>query len=205
MQMPRRNIATFGTTNIDYYLLSRSKKITRIREGKVVSHRPEIIKPSDISELFEGFDDSGEKYADELFDMFGRNTKMLNYKFKNLLNTTTETASPVKEVVEKIEKKISDNEDLSAIIKGSEKTWQISIMKFIVEMTLKSAGSNISDLEDRGFFPDETGIPGYIRNRIEYLFRTGRNNRFKREQLGKILNEYKLFKEYEDRYFALFK
>lgn len=206
LKMPRRNISTFGTTNIDYYLLSKAGKNTKIREGKVISQCPEIIKPAEISELFEGFGDYADKYGKEIFEIFGKNMKILNYRFKNQPKTTSESVSSMQEVFKKISNELDKNgNNLAAIIKGDEDTWQIAIMKFIIEMTLKSAGGNINELQERGLFPDESGIPQNIRNRIEYLFEEAKKNKIKRSELGKLLNDYGLFKEYEDRFFRLFK
>ncbi len=206
LKMPKRNISTFGTTNIDYYLLSNLGKDTKIREGKVISKRPEIIKPTQISELFEGFGDYSDKYGEEMFEVFGKNAKILNYKFSNQLKTTSNSLLPLNQVFEMIGADLEKRErNLSAIIKCDEKTWQISIMKFIVEMTLKSSAQNIEDFEKRGLFPDETGISQNVRNKIEYLFKKAETDTVRKNELGKFLNDYGLFKEYEDRFFKLFK
>jgi hypothetical protein len=203
LKMPRQNLATFGTTNIDYYMLSNLDGATRIREGKVISSRPQIIKPEPVTGLFEGFGEYSE-YAEELFELFDKNSKILNYQFKNQSGTMSDSSKSLDDVFKSISRDIQKKEkSLSAVIEGKESTWQISIMKFIVDMTLKSAGENITDLEERGMFPDEKGIPRYIRNRIEYLFREARKDRLKINQLGKLLNQYSLFKEYEDRFFKL--
>lgn len=206
LKMPNQNISTFGPTNIEYYILSKFNKGTRIRNGKVISSRPEIIKPYEIAELFEGFGENSPEFAEEIFRRIGNNPRILNYKFKNMPGTTSESSASINEVFIKIKNDVEKNgKNLSTIIKGFENTWQISIMKFIVDMTLKSAGDNISDMEQRGLFPDEHGVPEYVRNKIEYLFKQAQKNDTKINELGKSLNEYNLFKEYEDRFFKLFK
>jgi hypothetical protein len=204
LKMPKQNLSTFGTTNIDYYILSRLDSATRIREGRVMSRRPQIIKPPEMSgELFEGFGEYSE-YAEELFKVFGNNPRILNYTFKNTPKSMTDSNGTFGEVFRTIEQDlVKKGRELSAIIDSTEKGWQISIMKFIVEMTLKSAGENITELEQKGMFPDESGIPGYARNRIEHLFRQSRKDRSRINELGRELNRYGLFKEYEDRFFRL--
>ena len=206
LKMPKQMLSTFGTTNIDYYLLSELEAGIKVREGKVISERPKIIKPFEIADLFEGFDDIVDNYGKEIFEIFGKNIKMLNYHFKNQLKETIRTSLSMKEVFNKIEAHISKKgSNLTAIIKGVESTWQISIMKFIVDITAKSAGQNISDLEEKGMFPDEDGIPAYIKNKIEYLFKEAGIDTSRIDELGKLLNNYGLFKDYEDRFFRLFK
>ena len=142
----------------------------------------------------------------ELKKILDKNPKILNYRFKNSPKTSSDSKLPMHEVLRKINRELRSRENnMAAIIKGEDTTWQISIMKFIVDMTLKSAEGNISELEERGLFPDEHGVPEYIRNRIEYLFRESKKNRNSINKLGRLLNDYGLFREYEDRFFRLFK
>ncbi len=206
LKMPKQKLSTFGTTNMNYFLLSRLDDSTRVREGKVISRKPEIISPAEISELFEGFDDYGREYAKELFEYSGSSPRMLNYRFKNIQEKTSESTSGLYDVYKKIKEDIEKGGNgLTAVIKGDESTWQISIMKFIIDMTVKSSGGNISDLEERGMFPDETGIPQNIRNKIDYLFEEARKDRSRIDELGTLLNKHNLFREYEDRFFKLLK
>ncbi|NLB35373.1 MAG: hypothetical protein GX817_06125 [Elusimicrobia bacterium] len=206
LKMPRRSLSTFGITNIDYYMLSRVDEQTRVREGRVISSRPEIIKPAEFTELFEGFGEDGEDYGKEIFELFGKNPRILNYRFKNEARSVSDTTSSLREVYDKLKEKTSGNEaPLSAIIEGMDSAWQISVMKFIVDMTLKSASENISDLEDKGMFPDEHGVPQNVRNRIEYLFAEAEKNPEAINKIGSFLNEMNLFRDYEDRFFRLLK
>ncbi len=206
LKMPKRNISTFGTTNMNYYILCCIGENTRIHEGKVISYRPQIIRPSGISDLFEGFGDIEEEYGDEIFKLLGENVKLMNYKFKNMPASVSESTLSVNEVFEKINSKLEKKEDkLSAIVEADEDTWRISVMKFIVEMTLRSAKGNIAELNEKGLFPDESGIPQNVRNKIEYLFKAAEKDMKKREELGTLLKNFKLFSEYEDRFFKLFK
>ncbi|MFH1415585.1 MAG: hypothetical protein ABIH89_05820 [Elusimicrobiota bacterium] len=205
MKMPNRKIATFGTTNMDYYLLSTRGEMIKIREGKVVSRRPEILGPVQIADLFEGFGDFAEKYPEELFEAFGKNIKILNYRFNNESGIVTEAKSTIMEVYEKINSELKKKQNnLAAIISGNDDTWQISVMKFIIDMTMKSAAENISELEEHGLFEDGGDIPGNIRNKIEYLFIKAKNDKMARSELGNMLNKHNLFNEYEDRFFRLF-
>ncbi|MGM0442531.1 MAG: hypothetical protein ACQEQC_08950 [Elusimicrobiota bacterium] len=204
LRMPSQKLSTFGTTNITYFLLSSLEGITRLRKGKVVSKRPEIIQPPKIDQLFEGFGEDSEKYAREIYEQFGENPKILNYQFKNTTSSTSEISQSVEEVYDKILKQIKEKDNnLYAIIKTEDKIWQISMMKFIVDLTLESAEGNIADLKNRGMFTDSAGIPENVRNKIQYLFKEAENNREKMKELGKLLNKYDLFEEYEDRFFGL--
>ena len=56
---------------------------------------------SSSQELFEGFDDAGE-YSHQIYELFGNNPKMLNYRFKNEPKQTSDSSSGIKEVYEKL-------------------------------------------------------------------------------------------------------
>ena len=105
-----------------------------------------------------------------------------------------------------IEAEIEAQENnLSAIIEGMDDSWQISLMKFIVELSLRSFYSNVTELRERGFFKPLIGEKKNIKAEIEYLFAEAKKDRSKIYKLGEKLRQSKLFKEYEDRFFALFK
>jgi hypothetical protein len=78
LKMPEQSISTFGTTNINYHLLSKLKDTTKIRDGRVISFKPEIIIAQNIEELFDGFGEASDIYARELYEMTGSNPKILN-------------------------------------------------------------------------------------------------------------------------------
>ncbi len=206
LKMPRKNIATFGPCEVDYYFLSGSGKKISIREGKVTSRRPRIIMARDIEEIFEGFGNYPEKFAGEISNQLGKDIRVLNYSFKNRLINTSSAARPLGEVYSRILKDLEKNKKsgMSAVIKGSDIAWQISIMKFIVDFTLRSAPHNVRELEEKGMFPDSEGVPRHLRNRIEYLFREAEKDPEKIEELGKLLQDKNLFSQYEDRFFRLF-
>ncbi len=206
IRMPKQSISTFGVTRINYYALSKIGVNSRIREGKVISEKPKIINPFSILDIFEGFGDDGNKFSEEIFNMFGKNPRILNYKFKNEPNNAYKSSFSISDISEKIEREIErKNNNLAAIIICDDRVWQISIMKFIVDMALKSAGENIADFEKKGLFADKKGIPTYVKNKIEYFFKESAKDKKKIKELGKILTDYGLFKEYEDRFFSLYK
>ena len=64
LRSPRQSLATFGTTNIYYYLVTEpaytditgAADETVVREGRVIAERPRIVTPYYLSRL-EGFFD----------------------------------------------------------------------------------------------------------------------------------------------------
>ena len=58
---PKQSLATFGTTNVYYYLVAEATyneiikgEETVIREGRVIAERPRIVTPSYLSRV-QGF------------------------------------------------------------------------------------------------------------------------------------------------------
>ena len=205
LKLPRQKLSTFGVTNIDYYMLSVTDEThTRLRRGKVISRRPEILRIADIKELFEGFGDNQDNMAEEMFRHIGRNPRILNYRFKNEPVSSETITESFPEVYRRIRKEVERKDlDLTSILKGDDQNWQISVMKLIVDITMRSAGENIAELEQHGMFSDQKGVPENIYNRIEYLFSKAEQDRTRISELGDMLNKYKLFEEYEDRFFTL--
>ena len=67
---PDRQIATFGITSFNFYLISelmdRVNQV-RIRNGKIQAERPQILTPEHYYRLLlEGFGDKAERYVDHL-------------------------------------------------------------------------------------------------------------------------------------------
>ena len=71
LRLPKQNLATFGTTNIYYYLVTEpaySELVdnvteTVVREGRVIAERPRIVTPYYLSQL-EGFSPDARRYFD---------------------------------------------------------------------------------------------------------------------------------------------
>ena len=74
----KQSLATFGITNIYYYLVTEpayselieSVTETVIREGRVIAERPRIVTPYYLSRL-EGFSSDAKRYFDMLLRFHG--------------------------------------------------------------------------------------------------------------------------------------
>ena len=94
---------------------------------------------------------------------------------------------------------------LTSIIKGEDELWDVSLMKFIYEITRGSIGDNLRQLGTRGLLNvDASGVPADARIRIEELFSRARDGQSEPRELKEELDRWELFEEYEDRFFALF-
>jgi len=213
LRPPKRSLATFGTTNIYYYLVTepayseliKSTTETVIREGKVIAEKPRIVTPYYLSQL-EGFSSDAKKYFDILIKTHGANAPGLFYSYKNESKELTIVSDSLLSVVDKLNEDIDKSGDpLTSIIKGLDELWDVSLLKFIYEMTRSSLPDNLLQLGSKGLLDiDSTGIPVDARVRIEELFRLAQKGEIEPRDLKDELDRWGLFEEYEDRFFAIF-
>ena len=213
LRLPKQTLATFGMTNIYYYLvtepayseLTRDVSETVVREGRVIADRPRIVTPYYLSRL-EGFSPDARRYFDMLIKTHGANTPGLFYTYKNEPKETNIIADNLLSVVNKINAEIDKRGDpLASIIKGEDELWDVSLMKFIYEMTRSSLQDNLLQMGGRGLLDIDTGgIPVDARLRIEELFRQVAQGEREPRELKEELDRWDLFEEYEDRFFNIF-
>jgi len=214
LRPPRQSLATFGTTNIYYYLVTKPayaeliKNVaeTVVREGRVIAERPRIVTPYYLSRL-EGFSSEAKRYFDTLMITHGPNAPGLFYSYRNEPKELTIVSEDLLSVVDKLNTEIDKRADpLTSIIKGEDELWDVSLMKFIYEMTRSSLRDNLSQMGARGLLDtDASGIPVDARLRIDELFRKVDRGEMEPRQLKEELDRWGLFEEYEDRFFAIFK
>jgi hypothetical protein len=213
LRLPKQTLATFGTTNIYYYLVTEPayseliKNVTEtvVREGRVIAEKPRIVTPYYLSRL-EGFSPDARRYFDMLIKTYGSNVPGLFYTYKNEPKEMNIVSDNLLSVVGKISADIDKRGDpLASIIKGEDEFWDVSLMKFIYEMTRSSLRNNLSQMGSRGLLDvDTSGIPVDAKVRIEELFgQIARGEREPRE-LKEELDRWDLFEEYEDRFFTIF-
>ena len=214
LRLPKRTLSTFGTTNIHYYLVTEpvySELVedvteTVVREGRVIAERPRIVTPYYLSNL-EGFSSDARRYFDILLAKYGPNAPGLFYTYRNEPKGLTIVPDNLSSVVAKINDEIVKHGDrLASIIKGEDAFWDVSLMKFIYEMTRSSLKDNLLQMGSRGLLDiDAEGIPVDARARIEELFRRVLTGEGEPSELKDELERWNLFEEYQDRFFAFFR
>lgn len=213
LRLPKQVLATFGTTNIGYYLLTEpvysglEKGVTEtvVREGRVVAERPRIVTPYYLSQ-FEGFSPDAKRYFNILIKKYGPNAPGLFYSYRNEPKGLTIVAGSLVSVVDKINAEIDKRGDpLVTIIKGEDELWDVSLLKFIYEMARNSMSANLLQLHSRGLLAvDASGVPLDAKVRIEELFREVPKGEIEPRELKDELDRWGLFEEYQDRFFAIF-
>ena len=214
LRAPKQSLATFGTTNIYYYLVTEPvyselvKNVTEtvVREGRVIAEKPRIVTPYYLSRL-EGFSSEARRYFEALIKAHGPNAPGLFYTYKNEPKELNIVSDDLLSVVDKLNTEINKRGDpLTSIIKGEDEFWDVSLMKFIYEMTRSSLRNNLRQMGSRGLLDiDAGGIPVDARVRIDELFRKVSSGESEPSELKAELDRWNLFEEYEDRFFNIFK
>jgi hypothetical protein len=153
---PERQIATFGNTSFDFYLISelmdRVNQV-RVRNGKIHAERPQILTPEHYCRLLlDGFGQKAERYIEQLRE-HARNIAVLRYGFQFRKTDLSEhtLCDSVDAVINRTKRKVEDtNEPLSAIIHGVDDAWEVCLLKFTIDLVERSSGNNLGDFRKRG-------------------------------------------------------
>jgi hypothetical protein len=213
VRAPKASLSTFGITNVYYYLLTepvyaelvKSGEETVIREGRVIAERPKIVTPYYLTRL-DGFSAEAGKYFEALLESHGPDVPGLFYTYKNEPGEMSIVSDRIPSVIDKINHDIdSSGNPLTSIIRGQDELWDVSLLKFIFELTRSSLSDNISQMGQRGLLKmDSCGIPGDARARFEELFAMARRGEIEPCLLKEELDRWSVFEEYQDRFFSIF-
>jgi hypothetical protein len=206
VRAPRQSLATFGSSVIDYYVVTELVgNLSVVRDGKVVAERPKIVTPAYLVNV-EGFSEQARKYMAMMARERPYESGIL-YRYKNEPKGMNVVSEPIKQVISKLSGQIEEEHNpLSTIIKGVEEMWDVSLLMFIYELTSRSVHTNVAEFGRRGFLDlDAGGVPQGARDYIEELFEQASRNLSRAPELVVELNRWGLFSEYQDRFFALFR
>jgi hypothetical protein len=213
LRTPKQSLYTFGLTTITYFLVTQpvysnpDSQVTEtvVREGRVIAERPRIVTPYYLSKL-EGFGAEAKRYFESLSREHGPSLAGIFYTYKNEPKDMNIVSQSLRVVVEKINSQIDERGDnLAAIIRGEDTLWDVSLLKFIFEMTRRSVGDNINQMGQRGLLNmDSSGLPADARIQIEDMFRRASHGECEPRELKDELDRWHVFEEYQDRFLALF-
>src|SRR6266511_2258989 len=141
---PERQIATFGSTSFNFYLISElldRVDHVRIRNGKIQAERPQILTPEHYCRLLlEGFGEKAERYVDQLRE-HSRNVAVLRYGFQFRKTDLSEQTmrDSIDTVINRTKCRVqSANEPLSAVIQGVDDAWEVCLLKFTIDLVERS-------------------------------------------------------------------
>ena len=172
----------------------------------VIAEKPRIVTPYYLSRL-EGFSTDAGRYFEMLLKRYGPNAPGLFYTYRNEPKELSITSENWPAVVDKLNAEIDKSGDpLASIIKGRDELWDVSLMKFIYEVTRSSLPDNLSQMSSRGLLGiDSSGIPADARLKIEELFDKVLKGESEPSELKAELDHWNLFEAYEDRFLTIFK
>ena len=209
LRTPRQTLSTFGTTNINYYLLTRPAYAdgdvseTVVRTGRIIANRPRIVTPYYLSRL-DGFSADAKRYFDKLLETYGPDSPGICYTYRNEPAGTNIISNTFEDVLCKINIEIdAKNDPLAAIIRGEDMMWDVSLMKFIFEITNSSLKGNLADFHSHGLLDVHKGLPVEVQLNIEAMFQRVKEGRIAPWELQQELEQWGLFRVYQDRFFAV--
>lgn len=213
---PQQGLATFGSTSVRYYLVTEpayrdlsvphdGNEESVVREGTVRAERPRVVTPYYLLR-HEGFGDNADRYLQHLAEEMGHDHPGLMYHYKNEGAETVVVSGSVDEVARKIIDRLDrEGKPLEAVITGSDDLWDLSLMKFIYELTAQSAHTNVSEMRAKGLFRTEGGAPMDARLRIDRMIEEARRGERDPREVHREIERWGLFDEYQDRFFTLFR
>ena len=214
LRSPMQALATFGTTNIYYYMItepSYSGVIERtsetvIREGRVIAERPRVVTPAYLVNL-EGFSQHARRYLEMMSHEEGRQAAGILYRYKNEHKELNIVSDSMELVVQRLNDIIDQEGDpLSVIIRGVDEMWDVSLMKFIHDLTMESLPANLMEMNrGRLLDIDKEGVPRDARVGIEVLFDQVRQGDLDPTELKMELDRWGLFEQYQDRFLGIFR
>ena len=206
IRRPKQKLATFGTTNVYYYLISElMDRVNVVREGRVIAAKPKIVTPAYLINL-EGFSAEATRFFELLARKFPQESGIF-YSYRNDPLEMNIVSEPTDTVIENINHIIDQQENpLTAIIKGIDEMWDVSLLKFTFDLTRSSLYRNMTEMDSKGLLRmDESGIPEDARRNIEVLFEKARQDSSYADTLVTELRRWNLFEEYQDRFLNLFR
>jgi hypothetical protein len=206
---PRRTLETFGPTTVRYYLVTEpsygEENEAVVRSGTVVSERPRLVTPTYLENLFRGFQ-HGLEFAAFLRAVYGPSAPGLMYQYTNTFGDLEIVSDSPRLVAGRIAERLDrEEEPMGAVLMGVDQFWDISLMKFIHDLTLAAAGKHVKDLGRAGLLEFEGNVPREALARIEEMFSAVRAGQLAPVELKLELDRWGLFEAYEDRFLSLFR
>ena len=153
---PDRRIDTFGTTQFEFQIVSElmdQVDTVRVRTGRIEAQKPLIMRPDANADFdFEGFSPQAEAFGRWLKENI-HNLALLRYGFSfSRVGVSEEVVHESLHAVcgKLVEATRHSGNPMRAVIQGVDDTWEISLLKFTVEMIEKSKSINEFDFKRRG-------------------------------------------------------
>ncbi len=214
-RFPKQHLATFGSTNISYYVVTEPiyldddsrKQEGVVRTGRVIAERPAIVTPTYAMNL-QGFSSDAYEYFQAVALQAGPNSPGLLYQYKNESGNTEIVSGAASEIANRISGNLEKKkEDMAVVMVGVDQLWDVALLKFIYEFTSSSLFGNIQDLKGRGLLEPQESLGGVPRAAVEQIDRLFKevDEGATPEILKRELDRWGLFDFYQDRFLDLFR
>ena len=211
VKLPKQKLASFGTSVITYNMVTKplyqtldTDKQTEeavLRRGTVKAERPQIVTPQFLSRT-QGFGEEAQEFMRELIRRGQADDPGILYTYSNTPGHMEIISSRPEDVADRISRQIdSESRPLEAVVLGVDELWDVSLMKFIFELTNSSAPTNAADFMRSGRLKIDNGVPMDARLRIGESLLQVRNGNLDPAVLHEELEAWQLFDEYQDRFF----
>ena len=157
LYVPDRRIDTFGDTRFNYRLVTEPMDeagTARVRSGWVEARRPRIVRPAmpDAVEM-EGFSRDAAEFFHWLRSEGALACTWLKYGFcfsrsDVLVETVHEDARDVADRM--VREALESGDSFRAVIRGVDDAWEVSLLRFMMEMIQQSHEINAFDFRRRG-------------------------------------------------------
>lgn len=157
LYVPDRRIDTFGETRFNFRLITEPMDAVgecRVRSGWVEASRPRILRPADLCSIeTEGFGADAARFF-EWMEAHGASLQALfQYGFRFSRSEVQEELlhDSAQEVADRIvNEALSSGDAYRAVIAGVDDAWEVSLLRFILEMIQQSHEINVFDFRRRG-------------------------------------------------------
>ncbi|MBQ2281538.1 MAG: hypothetical protein II332_02065 [Kiritimatiellae bacterium] len=206
---PKGTLETFGNTILNYYLVTEdldSIKKTKLRIGRMQLLRPQIITPSQYSQIFlEGFSEEAQQYVKSIMEKDECRILRYGYTLKQEAFSEETITDSAANVIDHVKTDIRAKKDpYIALVKGVEKPWDVSLVRLFMAMVQKSVQKNVMDMTKQHMFDkSEQVMTLSIKQEIENAFRAAERDPSLIQSLGVLLQKNKVFPLYEERFFKL--
>ena len=150
------SLFTFGTTKLPYYFIAQSEidpHDTVVREGKVNVEKPQIYIPG-YNPQFEGFEFDEDIPMDEediKYVFLSRRIVLPSLHYIHSEKSLKVESVSVEEKINNVCNLLSRKSDtITGVIRGKDKFFPFPLLIYVGEMIMRSTGSNIMDLFEKG-------------------------------------------------------
>lgn len=206
---PEKLLETFGSTVINYHLISEKMDAVnqvRVREGRVHAERPQILTPAYMERvLLDGFGSEAEGYIDWLRSHISDLTFLkYGFRFKKEEMSEQTIHESFDNALARVKSHVAEKADpLTAIIKGVDDTWEVCLLKFVTDTIRKSVPQNYNELRKNRYLETTHGVPHAVHLEIDEDFKNVGFDSSKMKRLAEKLRHYGIFEQYEDRFYEL--